>query len=246
MKVLITGAGGYLAQSLRVPFEENGYKLKLMDIRPFESRHEVIVGDVTNLEDVRKALVGVDGVVISHMAPRVRGADYPDPAAPFDINVKGTANLLFAAAEMKIKKVVLISTMGILGIDGFQKRGRTLPSNPKDLYSLTKQCQEVVAQFYQKKYQMQISSLRVGYIMNADTLSDKYGRKIEACSPALIDPRDIGEVARLCLEKDDIEYETFHVMGVDAAYEKDDVRYTCERLNWKPKYNFGWLPLVKQ
>ena len=62
MKVLITGAGGYLAQGLRIPFEEQGYQLRLMDVRPFETSHEVLAGSVSNLDDVRKAVKGVDAV----------------------------------------------------------------------------------------------------------------------------------------------------------------------------------------
>jgi hypothetical protein len=46
----------------------------------------------------------------------------------------------------------------------------------------------------------------------------------------------------LCLERDVPGYEVFHVMSTPESMISHDVQYTCDRLGWKPKYDFTWLP----
>ena len=243
MRILITGAGGFLGQGLVVPFEEaGGYALRLMDVRPFDSRHEVVVGDVADLAAVQAAVRGMEALIIAHMAPRTPNA-YEAPPACFDINVKGTANLFHAAQAEGIKRVVLVSSQGaISGHAGLQTYPHDLPPRNKGgLYGLTKALQEVIAEQYAREHGMAVAALRVGYIVDGEKNVDKYGKTIAERAPPDADRRDIGEVARLCLECPDLTYETFTVMSTAESMDLWDVRYTCQRLAWKPKYDFSWL-----
>jgi uronate dehydrogenase len=248
MKVLITGAAGYLGRGLRIPFEKHGHQLRLMDVVPVDSPHENIKGDVANLDDVRKAAAGMDAMVIAHMAPRSPDS-YSEPPVCFDINVKGTANLFHAAVENKIKRVVVISSTGAVIGHGEKAWGADHPHTAlprsKGLYGLTKALQEIIAEQYSREHGMSVSALRVGYIMDQDGLKDKYGREVKEWSPLLTDRRDIGEVARLCLERPDITYHVFNVMSTDASMKDCDVQHTCDFLNWKPAYPFASLPRPK-
>jgi hypothetical protein len=81
--------------------------------------------------------------------------------------------------------------------------------------------------------------------MDEESMLDKYGKRIKERYSVLSDRRDIGEVARLCLERNDITYEVFNVMSTDASLTELDVAHTCKRLNWKPRYKFEALPLPK-
>jgi len=243
MKVLVTGAGGCLGQGLVVPFEEHGYDLRLMDVVPFESPHETLVGSVADLETVRKALDGCDGMVIAHMASR-QAHSYDTPEVPFDANVKGTANLFFAAVEQGIQRAVLISSTGVQ--HGYDKKGfldHHKPMRSKGIYGLTKVCQEIIAEQYHREHGIKGAALRIGCVIDGDTVSDKYGRKFKDRGMSLTDRRDIGEVARLSLECPDIEWEIFYVLGTPEAREFYDIDHTCQRLGWQPKYDFTWLPL---
>jgi len=253
MKVLITGAGGYLGGGIHLPFvapEVAGrYELRLMDVVPFERPpHEVIVGDVADLQAVRRAVKGCQGIVIAHMASRQGGA-YDTPIVPFDANVKGTANLFFAAAEEGIKRVALISTTGVVAANavadpdkGPGKYDRHSPLRSRGIYSLTKVCQEAIAEHYHREHGIGVGVLRIGCVMDGDTMIDKYGRKHATRGPSLTDRRDIGEVARLCLEDPNLGYEIFYVMSTPESFDLYDIEYTCRRLNWRPKYDFTWLP----
>jgi hypothetical protein len=87
-----------------------------------------------------------------------------------------------------------------------------------------------------------VSALRVGYVMDEESLADKYGRQVKEWSPLLTDRRDIGEVARLCLERPDIKYEVFNVMSTDESLKLYDMQHTCDFLKWKPAHSFRGLP----
>ena len=238
MKILITGAGGYLGQGLVLPFADR-HSLRLMDLKPFATPHELFVGDVADLDAVRQAVTGVDAIVVAHMASRQAGA-YDTPPVAFDANVKGTANLFFAGVEQGIRKFCVISSTGIVaGHAGFWKRDMFPKCN--DLYSLTKACQEVIAEQYQRLHQLSVSVLRVGWVMDADTMIDKYGQHRSQYCVGYTDRRDIGEVARLALEHDDIGYEVFYVEGTPESADRCDIVSTCRRLGWEPKYNFKGL-----
>jgi len=242
MKVLVTGAGGYLGRGLIVPFEEHGYDLRLMDVTPLESRHETVLGSVADLDTVRRAMDGCQAMVIAHMASRQAGA-YETPTVPFDVNVKGTANLFFAAVEQGVRRAVLISSTGVQPYRDGNFHDRHEPMRSTGLYGLTKVCQEIIAEQYHREHGICGAALRVGCIMDADTMIDKYGKKHTGRGMSLTDRRDIGEVARLSLACPDIGWEIFYVLGTPESRKAFDVEYTCRRLGWQPKYDFTWLPL---
>jgi len=241
MKVLVTGAAGYLARGLVVPFERTGYTLRLMDVVAFESPHETVVADVADLDAVRGAVKGVDAIIVAHMAPR-NPDSYVSPTLPFDINVKGTANLFHTAVEHGVKRVVLISSTGAPIAHGRSEHGEDVPhtASPKSrgMYGLTKALQEIIAEQYAREHRMAVAALRVGWVMDQDSLVNKYGTRITRYSPMLTDRRDIGEVARLCLGHPNLTYEVFNVMSTPESMTVSDVQHTCDFLGWTPCYPF--------
>ena len=95
---------------------------------------------------------------------------------------------------------------------------------------------------YAKEAGMQVSILRVGYIVDGDAMQDKYGREVKERADLDTDRRDVGEVARLCLERDDIELEVFAVMSTRESLKSWGVGHTVERLGWSPRFDFDALP----
>jgi len=248
MKVLVTGAAGFLGRGLIIPFEEQGHALRLMDIAPFSSpRHEVVSGDVGDYDQVERAVQGVDGLVIAHMVPQ--GESYKTPRLPFDVNVKGTANLFHAAVRCGVRRVVVISSAStVMGNpktpEAMLRRNWPLRADKPGYYRLSKVLQEVIAEHFARTEKMSVACLRVGYILDGDANIDKYGRHVTERNYQDSDRRDIGDVARLCLELGSPGYDIFHVMSTPESMDVADVRYTCERLNWKPRYDFSGLPPV--
>ena len=241
MKILITGAAGYTGSKLALSFEGK-HELRLMDLHPFDTPHEKIIGDVADLDTVCKAVEDVDAIIIGHMAPR-QNDGYALPTLPFDVNVRGTANLFHAAAQKGIDRVCLLSSVATVGGlregDFFCSRDHPrIPSSLSDYYSLTKVLQELIADAFHRLKSMKVAILRLGWVVDADTRVTKYGKPITTNHPSLIDPRDVGEVARRALELNDLTFEIFYVVGGPEADAHYDVAYTRERLGWKPAFRF--------
>ncbi len=243
MKVLITGAGGFLCRGLVIPFEESGAELRLMDVCDFETSHEKIIGDVSNPADVEKAVAGVDAIVIGHMASRQAGA-YDEVELPFDANVKGTALLFAEAVKQGIKKVTLISSGAACSVDA-KKQGfysRDLAIGGSGMYGLTKACQEIIAEQYAREHDLTVSSIRTAYIHDMDSMCDKYGKKASEVNAQYADRRDIGEVTRRSLLLEGPRYEIFYALSTPEASTQYDVEYTHKTLDWQPQFTYEAYP----
>ena len=238
MRVLITGAAGFLGHGI-VNAMRDHHELVCMDVVP-STEGPVVVGSVVDLEAVRQAMEGCDAVVIAHMAPRSEGV-YDTPHLPFEINVTGTANLYMAALEAGVQKTVLISSLGVVWRGGedrpFARRDAPYRTSCHP-YPLTKICQEQIALQYHLNHGMGVGVVRPGYIMDAAIKADKYSRPASVPNGQYIDRTDIGHVARLALELDDLGYEIFYTLGHQDGEQLADVAYTKQRLGWQPVYDF--------
>jgi nucleoside-diphosphate-sugar epimerase len=242
MDIAVTGAGGFLGRGM-VETLAVGHRLRLLDVAPFPSPHEVRRCDVADPAQVEAALTGVQSLVIAHMAPRgAENVNYRTPAVPFAINVAGTANLFDAAVRLGIRRVVLISSTA--AVDDRQDLARPpqqLALRGKEVYGLSKACQEFIAEHYARTAGLQVACLRIGYVLDGDANRDKYGKPVGERNWADTDRRDVGEVARLCLERDDLGFSVFNVMSAPEAMEAAALGVTCERLGWRPRHDFSWL-----
>ncbi len=244
MHVLITGAAGYLGHGLVHAFAGH-HTLRLLDVTAYDGPvdHEMIVGSVADYATVASAVEGIDALVIAHMASRKPGA-YDTPVQAFDINVKGTANLYHAAARAGIKRVSLISSIGV--VQPHVKKGvflsRDLPRLGTEPYGLSKILQETIAEQYHAGHGIASAMIRPAYITDQSTQADKYGKVFKEVNWQYIDRRDIGQAARLALDVPDLGCEAFYTLGHPSAESRADIAYTRQRLGWKPEYDFTAFP----
>lgn len=113
-RVLLTGATGFIGGHIAWSLVQRGYEVVAL-VRPGSTmkwRHDsltIAAGDVRDAASVRAALDGCDGVI--HAA-----ANYSlwsrDPSTIYDTNVQGTRNLLGAALDAGIERIVHTSTVG--------------------------------------------------------------------------------------------------------------------------------------
>lgn len=116
--IAMTGGAGFLGYHTANYFGERGEKSVLLDIAPFQVSDypegtEFIDADVRNLADVREALQGKE---ISCLVHGAAGLPLWKRADIFSVNVEGTRNVLTAAKELGIPRVVHISSTAVYGV----------------------------------------------------------------------------------------------------------------------------------
>ena len=140
MRVLVTGAAGFIGSHIAEIMREAGHEVRGLDSltpavhndRPSHVPGDLVVGDVRDPAAVDEALAGVDAVC--HQAAMVGlGVDLSDLPAYTDVNVTGTAVLLEAMGRHGVPRLVFASSMVVYGEGAYDcaAHGRVRPS-PRD------------------------------------------------------------------------------------------------------------------
>ena len=118
MKILVTGATGYIGHKLALEAAARNYIVHIL-VRDINSKYiplhpniKTFEGDITNRESVLAAMKGCDQVL--HAAALAKMWD-KDSSIFYKVNVEGTRNVLKAALELGIKKLVFTSTGAVIG-----------------------------------------------------------------------------------------------------------------------------------
>ena len=160
MKILITGAAGYVAGILR-PALDRAHDCTWFDrfpSQPGAPKHEV--GDVLSRESIEAAMAGKDAVIQLVMIP----LDLEDAAEQYYmVNVRGMTTVLEAAVEHRVSRVIYASTMSIYDRN-WERHFESEDSFPDalDPYGLTKHLGEQVCRTFSAAHDwMSILALRM-------------------------------------------------------------------------------------
>jgi len=133
MRALVTGASGFVGAAVARALVAQGWEVRAL-VRPASDRSNlqslpvaIVVGDLTVAPSLARALSECEALF--HVAADYRlGA--PDPAQLYRTNVEGTRNLLSAAVQAGVKKIVYTSSVATMGIpaDGSPGDERTAVS----------------------------------------------------------------------------------------------------------------------
>lgn len=245
MKILLTGSAGYTGSGMARVIGTQ-HTVRGADIRPSEHVQESVVADITDLDACRRIVQGIDAVVMCHMAKNPDG--YKTPVAAFDINLKGTANLYHAMQEQGVRRAILISSTAVLApepnppaVPGVGPYNIAYTKPATALYSITKVFQEQLACFYHATAGIVTTMLRPGWMVYEDSLTTKYGEKMERYYDSLIDPRDIGHAVLAALALPDPRIEAMRISSSETV---PGMPEAMARLNWKPRHPFATLPRV--
>ena len=168
MRVLITGAGGTLGTTLAPLLAETGHEPVLFDLRPLETHHRFVQGDVRRFEDVRRAVEGTEFVVHAAAIHGIHLRDHA-PEQFHDLNLTGTFNTWEAAVAVGVRGLVFSSTMGVYGDsrrpprdDAVVRLGEDVPLLPSDIYGYTKVAGEEMSRYYGRRHGIPSVALRYG------------------------------------------------------------------------------------
>lgn len=152
MKVIITGGAGFLGVHLARRFLQGNYDVTLFDIAPLDAKDligkvRVIKGDVRNAKAVDGAITGHDFVVHAAAALPIQRTK----KAIYSVNIDGTKNVLEAALQHKVKRVVFISTTAVYGVPKHLPEKEDAPLDPIGYYGESKVAAENLCREYDAK-----------------------------------------------------------------------------------------------
>ncbi|TRZ52317.1 NAD-dependent epimerase/dehydratase family protein [bacterium] len=164
-KVVVTGGAGFIGSNLADALIEKGYEVHIVDslvagkkenVNPKAVFHEK---DIRNLVDMRFAMEGAKYVFHLAALPRVQfSIDYPIETN--DVNVSGTVNILKAAHEAGVKKVIFSASSSAYGDQVIMPLREDMPAHPKSPYGLHKYVDELYSRLWNEVYGLPTVSLR--------------------------------------------------------------------------------------
>ena len=150
MKILVTGGTGFTGSALVLRLLGLGHSVRSLDYQKGvffndikNAGGELVTGSITDADLVNKCTEGVEFVF--HLAASFRELNVSTEHY-FNANVNGTRNVMSAAREKKVKKVVYCSTQGVHGHIKNPPGDENSPILPEDYYQQTKYEGELVAQ----------------------------------------------------------------------------------------------------
>ena len=247
MRILLTGANGWTAKAIVEELIAAGHTvigLDLPDVKGHTSPknfEKLYSGSVSDYDFMLTAMQNIDVVV--HLAVAVNGG-YDTPQIPFDVNVRGTANVFQAARQQGVKRVILMSSAPfhvehsgkIHAVDD-----RLQGTGGDFMYDMTKCLQEDIASYYANTFNLSVITLRAGHIVDGKANLDPKGRSLDNIQygrGSWICRYDLARAVDHALSYDMTGYDAFHIIGADAARTRFDMQRTEEIFEFFPETRF--------
>ncbi len=172
-KVIVTGADGFIGSHLTEELVRNGYDVKAfvyynsfnnwgwLDTLPKDvlSEIEIFAGDIRDPNGVRNALDGRDAVF--HLAALIAiPFSYHSPDAYVDTNIKGTLNVLQAARDKNLSRILVTSTSEVYGTAQYVPIDENHPYQGQSPYSATKIGADRLTESFYRSFELPTTIVR--------------------------------------------------------------------------------------
>lgn len=172
-KILVTGADGFIGSHLTEELVRQGYPVKAfvyynsfntwgwLDTldRNILDNVEVFTGDIRDPNGVREAMKGCTSVF--HLAALIAiPFSYHSPDAYVDTNIKGTLNVLQAARDLKMARVLITSTSEVYGTAQYVPIDEKHPYQGQSPYSATKIGADRLAESFYRSFDLPVTIVR--------------------------------------------------------------------------------------
>ncbi len=169
-KVLVTGGAGFIGSNLTESLLRKKHFVRVLDDFStgkrenliFGKEHpllEILEGDIRDLRTCKKAIRGVEYIFHQAALPSVQRS-VEDPGTSNAINVGGTLNILLAAKEEGVKRVIYASSSSIYGDTPTLPKHEEMPPHPLSPYALQKYIGEQYCRLFYQLYGLDSVSLR--------------------------------------------------------------------------------------
>ena len=169
-KVLVTGGAGFIGSHLTEALLQEGHRVRVLDDFSTGKREnlifnkeypslEIIEGDIRHLAICQKAMKDIEHVFHQAALPSVQRS-VEDPLGSNAVNGGGTLNILFAAREETVKRVIYASSSSVYGDTPTLPKHEEMLSHPLSPYALQKYIGEQYCRLFYQLYGLETVSLR--------------------------------------------------------------------------------------
>src|SRR6267378_2080743 len=168
MRYMVTGGAGFIGSNTVDELVQRGHSVVVLDdlssgkeenLSGVCNKITLVKSSVTDIEAVREAMHEAEYVL--HLAARTSvPRSIKDPLETNRINIEGTLNVLVAARDAKVKRVVLAASSSAYGETPTLPKVETMQPQPISPYGITKYVGELYAQVFGKVYGLQNVCLR--------------------------------------------------------------------------------------
>jgi UDP-glucose 4-epimerase len=187
MRILVTGASGFLGSHVADALSEAGHEVTLFDTKPSQWRRpnqRMVIGNVLDVDAVHAAMRGCEAAY--HLAAIADINDALDsPRRTVEVNILGTVNMLEAARETRLARFVFASSIYVY-------------SNQGSFYRTTKQACERLIEDYRERFGLAFTVLRFGslYGPRADRSNNVHRLLSQALAERRMDYHGTGDEVR--------------------------------------------------
>ncbi len=168
MRYVVTGGAGFIGSNTVDELVRRGHSVVVLDdlsagrednLAEIRNKITFIKGSITDIEVVRKAMHEAEYVM--HLAARTSvPRSVKDPIETNKINIEGTLNVLVAAKELKVKRVVFAASSSAYGETPTLPKVETMQPEPISPYGVTKFVGELYGQTFGRCYGLENVALR--------------------------------------------------------------------------------------
>ncbi len=172
-RILLTGADGFIGSHLLESLIDEGAIVKAfvyynsfnswgwLDTLPKQvlNKVEIFAGDIRDPNGVRTAMQNID--IVFHLAALIAiPFSYHSPDSYIDTNVKGTLNIVQAAKDLSVERVLITSTSEVYGTATYIPIDEAHPRQPQSPYSASKIGADCIAESFYKSFNLPLTIVR--------------------------------------------------------------------------------------
>ena len=234
-RILITGATGNVGLLL-VDRLAVDYDIVQQGRTPKTEEQETVLRrvDLTDYAEVRELMDGIDTVV--HLA----GEASPEGEweSVLSANIVGYRNVLEAAREASVRRVVFASSNHAMGMYDRYEEWPVYPHHvprPDSLYGVSKVFGETLGRFYHDEYGLEVINLRIGWYSEDPTTTDE-----DVLRAMWLSGDDTAQVVRRAIEAE-VRYGVYYAIS-DNPNRRWDLTNTMLELGFRPRDSWDRLP----